>query len=291
MFGYVIPAKEPLSEAQRERYYQVYCGVCKGLGQEHGQFARLFLSYDFTFLAMLLGSAGIGETETCRIRCPAKLGKKVCACETTAPFVLVADMCMILSHWQLRDKISDDGFFSAVSARMLLLSLKKAYRKAAARLPDFDRAVAQCLGELHALERQQERSLDRVADCFARILQHAAAVITDENRRRVVGQMLYHVGRWIYLVDAWDDMPGDKKSGSYNPMYLRFGAQAEEQWDYVRTTLLHSRNMAAAAYQLSDFGADGPLIENILSDGMETVERLVSERKWKARRLAHERPV
>ena len=291
MFGYVIPAKEPLNEAQRERYYQVYCGVCKGLAQEYGQFARLFLSYDFTFLAMLLGSTGIGETETCQIRCPAKLGKKVCACETTVPFVLVADMCMILSYWQLCDKVQDDGFFSATGARILLLMLKNSYKKAAIRLPEFDRSVVECLGELNQLERWQETSLDRVADCFARLLQTAAAVIPDESHRRVVGQMLYHTGRWIYLVDAWDDMPKDKKSGSYNPMFLRFGDEAEAQWPYVQTTLLHSRNMAAAAYQLSDFGADSPLIENILSSGMETVERLVLERKWKARRLAHERPV
>ena len=291
MFGYVIPAKESLSEIQRERYYQVYCGVCKGLAQEYGGFARLFLSYDFTFLAMLLGSVGTGETETCQIRCPAKLGKRICACETTAPFILAADMCMILCYWQLRDKVQDDGFFSAIGARILLILLKRAYKKAAQRLPDFDRSVGGCLSELHELEQQQVSSLDQVADCFARILQSGATAIEDEGRRRVVGQMLYHVGRWIYLVDAWDDMPKDRESGNYNPMYLRFGPEAEEQWPYVQTTLLHSRNMAAAAYQLSDFGVDGPLIENILSYGMETVEQLVSERKWKARRFVHERSV
>jgi len=288
MFGYVIPAKEPLSEEQKERYYQVYCGVCKGLGQEYGSFARLFLSYDFTFLAMLLGTGGQGETATCQIRCPAKLGKRVCACETTEPFVLAADMSMILSYWQLRDKVADDGFFSGLGPRMIAGTMKRAYRKAAGRLPEFDRSVAECLAELGEYERRQEASLDRVADCFARLLQSAAMVIADENRRRVVGQMLYHVGRWIYLIDAWDDMPRDKKSGSYNPMFLRFGDETESQREYVQTTLLHSRSMAAAAYELSDFGVDAPLIENILSYGMETVERLVFERKWKARRFGHE---
>lgn len=291
MFGYIIPAKEPLSEPQQARYRATYCGLCRALGQEYGQLSRMLLSYDITFLALLLGQEHAGALETSQIHCPAKLGRRVCACETDARFRHCADVSLILTYWQLRDAVQDDGALKGLPPRAASGLLRRAYHQAAQRLPEFDAITRRALAQLRELELRGEPSLDRTADCFAAILKAAAAPIEDQTRRRVVEQILYHVGRWIYLIDAWDDMEKDKKSGQYNAVIARFGTQAREQEAYFKTTLLHSRNTAYAAFQLSDFGEDAPLIGDVLTDGMRTVEDMVFAGTWKTRRFAHERPI
>ena len=56
MFGYVMPRMEDLTQEERERYHAAYCGVCRALGERFGQRCRVALTYDMTFLALLLGS-------------------------------------------------------------------------------------------------------------------------------------------------------------------------------------------------------------------------------------------
>ena len=48
--------------------------------------------------------------------------------------------------------------------------------------------------------------MDRAADTFAVLLSGASAEIEDPTRRRVLEQILYHLGRWVYLIDAADDL-------------------------------------------------------------------------------------
>lgn len=102
-------------------------------------------------------------------------------------------------------------------------ALTRAYRKAAEQRPGFDRAVRRQLDVLGALERDRCPSLDAPADAFAALLAAGAAEVDDPIRRRVLEQLLYHLGRWVYLVDAADDLKEDAASGNYNPVALRFG--------------------------------------------------------------------
>ena len=164
------------------------------------------------------------------------------------------------------------------------LLLRRAYRKAALRRPDFDRQTVACLEELHALEKDKTPSLDRTADTFARILAGAAPTTGEEVRDRALGQMLYHVGRWIYLVDAWDDLDEDRKSGSYNPLLLRFPDGPEAHQEEVRLTLRHSLNLAVSAYHLTDAGPWNGVIMNILCLGLPMVEEAVFTGQWRRRK-------
>jgi hypothetical protein len=141
--------------------------------------------------------------------------------------------------------------------------------------------VRDCLEELHQLEEDNTPSLDRTADTFARILQGAATQLEPPWRASAVGQILYHVGRWIYLVDAWDDLPEDKLSGSYNPILARFGQEAEAQQDYIRNTLHDSLGVADTAFTLLDWGEWESLLGHILGTGLHAVEEAVFTGQWK----------
>lgn len=278
MFGYVRPYREELKVRELEAYEAMYCGLCRTMGKRCGFVARMLLNYDFTFLAMLLVPAEARPaTELCR--CPAKLclGKKRC-CTASAGLEAAADESVILSYWKVRDTIEDSGFWKRLGARILARLLRRGYRRAAAARPAFDAGVRACLDELHALERENCPSLDRTADTFARILAAAAPVTGEETKDRALGQLLYHVGRWIYLVDAWDDLAEDRKSGSYNPIQARFAG--EEDGAYLRTTLRHSLNLALSACGLLELGGWGGVVGNILCLGLPAVEELVFRDEW-----------
>ena len=133
-----------------------------------------------------------------------------------------------------------------------------------------------------ALEQEGSPSLDRTADTFARILAAAALPAESSARTRALEQLLYHVGRWIYLVDAWDDLEEDGRTGSYNPIAARFPEQVEANRDYLRTTLLHSLNLARSACALLELGHWQGAVENILYLGLPMVEEMVFTGRWKA---------
>ena len=279
MFGYVRPWRDELKVRENRDYEALYCGVCHALGKRHGFTARMFLNYDFTFLAMLLDSA---KPEPASRRCPARLWCRKKSCVLSAGVDAAADAGTILSYWKLRDTVADSGFWKGLPARLLSRLLGRGYRKAAAARPEFDAQVRQCLGELQELEGERCPSIDRTADTFARLLTAAAPPSGDRARDRAMEQLLYHIGRWIYLVDAWDDLGEDRRSGAYNPILIRFDGRPEEGRETMRTTLRHSLNLARSAMALLELGYWQGTVENILYLGLPAVEELVFTGQWKA---------
>ena len=288
-----------LPEEERERFRSVYCGLCHTLGKRYGLGARFILNYDFTFLAILLSD---GENAECGCaRCIAHPMRKRCYQKRGAALDLAADESVILAYWQLRDGVADHGFWKGLVYRFLSLLLRSAYQKAAALRPEFDACTREQLKTLSKLEQENCPSMDRAADAFAQLLGGAAAGLEDPVRRRVLGQMLYHLGRWIYLVDAADDLKRDAHSGNYNPVALRFGLTdgrwtAESRRAFTQSQD-HSVHMMAPAFALWDFGCWQPILENTIYNGLLAVGNAVLEgtfrrgryrKKRKTARTAHE---
>lgn len=295
MFGYVVPLRGELRVRELDAYQGVYCGLCHTLGRRYGFLARMLLNYDFTFLAMVLAEPS-DKPDTVHKRCIAcpLRGKDVCTPRSSLD--VAADESVVLTYWKLRDSVADESFFKGLAARFLSLLLRPAYKKAAARQPEFDSRTVSCLAELSALESEGSPSLDRTADTFARILSAAAPATGEEARDRAMEQLLYHVGRWIYLADAWDDLEEDREHGGYNPVALRFPDGPERHWEELRTTLRHSLNLAVSACNLIDFGPWNGILLNILCLGLPMVEEAVFTGQWRSLkkqtgRTRHERSV
>ena len=286
MFGYIRPSKPWLRVYELEEYKGVYCSLCKDLGRRYGQLSRMTLSYDFAFLAMLLDG---DKPAVERCRCPARLWCRKKPCIGGSGVDAAADAGTILAYWKLRDTVADGSFWARTGARLLSWVFRPCYRRAARRRPDFDRAVREELERLQALERDRCPSLDQTADTFARLLAAAAPAEAVESRRRALEQLLYHVGRWIYLVDAWDDLAEDKARERYNPVAARFPGAEEENRAYLRTTLRHSLNLARSALALLEMGHWQGTVENILYLGLPAVEELVFTGRWKAAKYQNRR--
>ncbi len=279
MFGYVLPPLEALPQAEADRFRRAYCGLCHTLGERYGQAARMILNYDFTYLAILL--SGADEPAPLAGRCPSSPVKRRAYQPPSPALELAADESVILAWWQLRDGVADHGLWKGLGYRAASGALAGAYRRAAEIRPDFDRHVRDCLDELSALEAERCPSMDRAADTFARILQNAAGSAEDLIRRRVLEQMLYHLGRWVYLIDAADDLQKDAASGNYNPVALRYGL-ADGRWTAESRrafagTLDQSVHMIATAFELWDFGVWRPLLESTIYTGLFAVGRAVLE--------------
>ena len=282
MFGYVRAIPEVLPEEEARRYEALYCGLCMTLGDRYGRTARFILNYDFLLLVLLLLPE---EAEICSCRtCPAKPWKKK-SCRSESPALeLAADESLILTWWKLKDALRDGSLPEKLAARFAMLFLKRHYQTAAARRPAFDRPVRDCLEELHAREEANLPSLDRPADTFARILQAGSPETGAPARSTAVSQILYHVGRWIYLADAWDDRTEDAQTGSYNPVLAVFGPDPSAGEERLRETMRTSLGMAKTAFALLDWGESEPLLDHILGTGLPAVEEAVFTGQWKTRK-------
>ena len=276
MFGYVRPFRPELKCKDFDLYRATYCGLCRCLRRRYGLIAPMLLNFDFTFLVLLLWEPEEGFTP-CRGRCHANPLRELPMCPDSPALELAADESVILAWWKLRDGVQDEGPVKGLPARALSLLLRPAYRRAARRCPAFDGTVRDCLAELSALEREGCPSLDRTADTFARLLQSAAP--REGERGRVLAQLLYHLGRWIYLADARDDLEEDRQSSRYNPVAARYGPVGDD--GALRLTMDNSLAQIGAALQLGDFGCRTALLENIVYLGLPLVERAVFDGTWR----------
>ena len=277
MFGYVRPSAQRLSGEEQERFTAVYCGLCHTLQRRYGLPARMILNYDLAFLAVLLDEGGV--CRSCEKRCMVHPVKKRPCGLPSAALDTAADYSVILTWWQLRDGVADHGFWRGLKYRVASLFLRRAYDKARRLQPEFDAGTRHHLEELAALERENCPSIDRAADTFAGLLAGAAAGVSDSVRRRVLQQMFYHLGRWIYLTDAADDLKKDVKSGSYNPLVLRFSLQegklTQESQQELAATMDRSVEQMAAAFELADFGDWAGIIRSVVYEGLYAVGNAV----------------
>ena len=284
MFGYVRPPLQDLPQEDADRFRRMYCGLCHTLGKRYGTAARMILNYDFTYLAILLSEKIEGEVHSKRCMVHPVHPREFL--EENPAMELAADESVILAYWQLRDGVEDHDWFHGLKYRSLSAVLEPAYRKAAKLRPVFDETVRTQLSQLKELEKENCASIDRAADAFAVLLGSAAKEVDDPIRRRVLEQILYHLGRWVYLVDAADDMKKDAEEGNYNPVALRFevqdGVWTPEKRQEFAVTLDHSIRMITTAFELWDFGVWTPILQTTFYTGLFQVGKAVLDGTFRA---------
>lgn len=279
MFGYIRPADHRLSQEEYERFRAAYCGLCHTLGKRYGFSARFLLNFDFTLLAILLSE---GKTPECRnCRCIAHPCKAHCTMDETNALDLAADRSMILFWWQLQDHIADHGSLRGIPYRALSLLYRRTYRRARDYAPDFDSQVQRHLRELSEKERALCASIDEAAEPFAALMADIADCVEDATKRRILRQLFYHLGRWIYLVDAADDYEKDAKEDCYNPLRYRYSIEGDKLPDEVKAqlgaTIDQSIRQMAGAYALWDYGMWTPVLDSIFYESCYGIGNAVFE--------------
>ena len=276
MFGFIRPVKDELRVREVRRFQEVYCGLCHAIRARYGRFHTFFLSYDMTFFALMLGCT---ESDGCteRRRCDASPLRAKQVCCGSAAIDWAADISVLLNYHKLRDTARDETGPKRLGAKLLLRLAAPGYRRAADRCPDADREIASCINDLAVLEAERCDSIDRAADPTARLLA-AAVPPTGGARERILRQLFYHTGRWVYLIDACEDLAKDLAQGSYNPVALRFQLSTPDLSpvrEQLERTLERSLADICTAFDLLGAQRDAGLIENIIWLGLPTVTRQV----------------
>lgn len=295
MFGYVRPFKGELKISEYELFKAVYCGLCHSLGRRHGLPARFVLNYDMTFFAAVL-LAVKEETSVCGRRCiVSPLRKKNAACPS-ASSDLAADLTVLLTFFKLEDNIRDSKGFARAAASVKKLALMPFFRRARRKRPLLSERIGESVNTLTQLEKERSPSIDRTADAFASILSYAVEEAeADEQTIRILRTMFYHIGRWLYIIDACDDYQSDITKGLFNPIACRYGIAESvlprDVKDEIELTLSHSMAAAASAFELIDWKSWEGLLANIIYKGLNAVTAEVLNGTWQRRRKADERPL
>lgn len=223
MFGYIRPFKPHMRFYEFEIYNSFYCGLCKNLGKKYGQIFRLMLSYDFAFLGILYNSyhSKYNTIEKCRcIVHPFKKKSCIC-CSNNLDYASAA--AVISVYHKVCDEVQDSGFFKSIFFKFLRSIMKNGYRKASERLPKIAEKVENYMNMQMQLEHEKCRSIDQACEPTAKIMASIAENIAENsNDRKNFSGFGYHLGRFIYLADAYDDIEKDLKKGNYNPLILNF---------------------------------------------------------------------
>ena len=267
MFGYVNADGSQLSAEEQARYSGCYCGLCHRLGALCGQRSRLILTYDITFLILVLNSVYGGEEDARERRCLPRPFKKHSAW-TGRWTDYGAWMNVALGYYKCLDDWKDDRKWSA---RLAAALLHRPLKKAKKRYPRQCAAISAELETLSALERKGINDPDQAAASFGRLMA-ALFVQEDDAYAQDLGQLGFYLGEFIYLADARIDLADDLQNEEYNPLTGLISTDLEP----VLTMLM---SKAAAAAERLPLKRDAHLIYNIVYSGVWQ-----KYRSWKAKR-------
>ena len=259
MFGLVSANVRELTKEEKCRYNAIYCGICRGIRGECSQTARLGLSYDMAFLALLLTSLYEPE-ETA--------GKRACALHPIRPKPWVdnkyirycAAMNVALAYYKALDDAQDEG---GAKARLQLSIFGREMARIREEYPRQCDAMAENLARLRQLEKENCDNPDLPAGCFGALLGEVFVYEEDlwAKYLRSIGKDL---GRYIYLADAAMDFRRDRKKGQYNP-FLAMGVEDPAQWEQY---LLLAMGRCTDCYERLPLVQDKAILDNILYSGV-----------------------
>ena len=282
MFGYVVINEQELKVREVGVYRSYYCGLCRMLREQYGISGQMTLTYDMTFLILLLSDLYDAGDELGETRCIAHpFEKHATRCNEFTEYA--ADMNILLSYYSCLDDWSDEHKMHKLLASKLL---KKKCTRAGADYGHKAAVIKDRLDRLHASEAEKETDIDKVAGYFGDIMSELFAV-REDDWEVPLRQMGFYLGKFVYLMDAYDDLEKDMKSGSYNPVAVRFslsGGLDDEMRARLVTTLLHSRNLAGNAFELLETSVWSGVIRNIIFLGMPAVCSAVLSGAWRKSR-------
>ncbi|HWQ58877.1 MAG TPA: DUF5685 family protein [Clostridia bacterium] len=263
MFGYVTANRQALSPEQEARYRAAYCGLCDALKARHGAPARLALNYDFAFLTLLLDSLYEPERRAIDARCamhPLRCRKH----EASAFTDYAADMTVALFYHKCLDDWRDEHRPVSLAAASLF---RRRFDALAPAYPRQCAAVAAGLSRLQELERAGDAPADEAAAAFGGI---TAAVFAPREDRwaESLGALGMALGKFIYMMDAWEDCKKDIRRGNYNPFAADYGAPDFDE--RCRAILLVLMRDCAAALEKLPLVEDIALLRNVIYSGIWT---------------------
>ena len=217
MFGYLTVCRDELKIKDERTYKALYCGICEELKKRHGQLSRFTLTYDMTFLALLLQGVYEDSTEQGQKKCLPHPFKKhpVITGEMTA---YAADMNVLLAYYDILDDWEDERkLWKLIYGRILEGKTGKQLQVYSEKL----RKISLYMQDFSEAEQAGNADIDTLAGLFGKVMAEIVTPREDEwsENLRTLG---FFLGKFIYLCDAYEDVEKDMKKGTFNPLKRRY---------------------------------------------------------------------
>ena len=221
------------------------------------------LSYDMTFLIMVLSDLYDAKDTVAKTRCIAHpLGEHQTRINLYTEYA--ADMNLILSYYACLDDWNDE---KKLHKLMLAQILRKRSQEAGINYGHKAAVIKDRLDKLHAAEKSDSSDIDLVAGYFGDIMAELFAIYEDEWEEPL-RHMGFYLGKFIYIMDAYDDLEKDQKSGSFNP--LKKMADRPDFDDCCQQILTMMISRSCEAFELLPCVENLPILRNILYSGVWT---------------------
>lgn len=280
MFGYIVMNRPEIKMKDFDMYRSFYCGLCRELREKYGISGQITLSYDMTFVIMLL--SGLYEPKTYKgtTRCILHPVRKQ-PVRKNVMTEYCADMNILLTYYKCLDDWNDDRKYVKLGYARLLEGKNNRLLKL---YPDKAKRIVELLDELSALEKQGETDIDRVSGIFGHIMEEILAYRQDawEKSLRRIG---FYLGKFIYLLDAYDDVEEDVKNKDYNPFAEKYTMEGFE--GEVRQILMMMMAETCREFEKLPIIKYGDILRNILYSGVWCRFEEVSRRRREEREKEH----
>lgn len=271
MLGYVRAYKPDMKMKDYELYRGIYCSLCRALGRNYTPLAQIFLSYDFTLACILRLAAAENGCVFSQKRCPYNPAKKCMICGNKDVFDFCSHALIITVYYKILDNLNDKGFFSKLAAALVFPAVAMMHKKAAKRAPEVESAVAEAIKKQAEAEAKPNPSIDEAAHPSAEALGKIFALGFDCEKKEALYSIGYMTGRFVYILDAADDLESDLKKGGFNPykgedISSKNGKKAFA--DKIRGMLNLTQSEVLEAFDMLDLKRFYDMTENILLEGL-----------------------
>lgn len=270
MFGYVNVNQPELKIREYTRYRGFYCGLCRSLKDNYGIRSRLSLSYDMTFLVMLLTSLYEPDTQEKHVSCALHpLQKHLELRNRFSDYG--ADMNMLCTLYMAQDNILDAGSFKEKAVGNGLSALyRKAFKKLKLKYPGKIERMEHWLARLHELEAESCTDLDTMSGLSGHIIAEIFTPRNDEWTDELTA-LGFYLGKFIYLMDAWEDIEKDQAEGKYNPLLPIYNKEDSDHFNEIcRSFMTVVMADCAAHFERLPLIEDVEILRNIIYSGIWT---------------------
>ena len=281
MFGYININQKIMTEEDKKAYRAYYCGLCRRLKSSCGAKGQMLLNYDMTFLVVLLTGLYELDNEVSEITCALHPTKRKTLWINEATDY-AADMNVILAYHNLIDDWKDDKSYSKKAFAKML---DKDYARIVQNYPRQAAAIEEYMKKTEETERRGEKNLDAVAGLSGEMLGEVFCWREDEWARelRTLG---FYMGKFIYLMDAYEDYDADMQKGAYNPLILQMKERDEDMDTFIRLLLTSMMSECAKSFERLPILLHADILRNVLYSGVWSKYEFLQLKKKKAEEKA-----
>lgn len=279
MFGYLDIEKGTLNDGQRGLWQTFMCGLCFSTKKLYGNYPRMFITNDVNFFNVLFHSVLNLDVKIDNRRCFSHPVKKRSVLNPTELTDKLAAANILLTYWNIYDDVLDDN---STKKKAALKLFKQSYLKAKEQFEELDGVLSKRYAELQSLEKSDCTSVDKVAHSFAALSQDFCRIVLADKTNGYVETLCYNVGKWIYLIDALDDVKKDIKKRGYNVFVKSYNVTSDKELaqyiDEIEFEMYSVLNRIAQAYNDLNLTKYTCILDNALYESIRNKTRLTIDK-------------